>query len=112
MRWGGVIILLFVVYHILDLTTGTVNPDGVPGRGLRQRGRRLRPRWYVTLVYTLAVVALGFHLRHGIWSALQTLGRTSGPTSARYKAVALVLAVVLIAGFLSVPVRRPRGLVS
>ena len=35
MRWGGVIILLFVVYHILDLTFGIVNPDGEPGEPVR-----------------------------------------------------------------------------
>jgi succinate dehydrogenase / fumarate reductase cytochrome b subunit len=69
-------------------------------------------RWYITLAYTLAVVAVGFHVRHGVWSALQTLGRSSGPCQTRYKAIALVFAVVLTAGFLAVPFAVQFGLVA
>jgi succinate dehydrogenase / fumarate reductase cytochrome b subunit len=102
MRWGGVIVLLFVIYHILDLTTGTLNPNGVHGEVYANVVADFS-RWYVTLAYTVAVLAVGFHLRHGVWSALQTLGRSSGPAQRRYKAVALVVAVVVTAGFLAVP---------
>jgi succinate dehydrogenase / fumarate reductase cytochrome b subunit len=102
MRWGGVIILLFVIYHILDLTTGTLNPNGVHGEVYDNVVADFS-RWYITLAYTVAMVALGFHLRHGLWSALQTLGRSSGPSQKRYKAMALVFAVILTAGFLAVP---------
>jgi succinate dehydrogenase / fumarate reductase, cytochrome b subunit len=111
MRWGGVIILLFVIYHILDLTTGTVNPNGVPGEVYDNVVADFS-RWYVTLAYTVAMVALGFHVRHGVWSALQTLGRSSGPYQMRYKAIALVVAVILTAGFLAVPFAVQFGLVG
>jgi succinate dehydrogenase / fumarate reductase cytochrome b subunit len=111
MRWGGVIILLFVIYHILDLTTGTLNPNGVPGEVYDNVVADFT-RWYITLAYTLAVVAVGFHVRHGVWSALQTLGRSSGPYQMRYKAIALVFAVVLTAGFLAVPFAVQFGLVA
>jgi succinate dehydrogenase / fumarate reductase cytochrome b subunit len=111
MRWGGVIILLFVIYHILDLTTGTVNPNGVPGEVYDNVVADFS-RWYVTLAYTVAMIALGFHVRHGVWSALQTLGRSSGPYQMRYKAIALVFAVVLTAGFLAVPLAVQFGLVA
>jgi succinate dehydrogenase / fumarate reductase, cytochrome b subunit len=111
MRWGGVIILLFVIYHILDLTTGTVNPNGVPGEVYDNVVADFS-RWYVTLAYTVAMVALGFHVRHGVWSALQTLGRSSGPYQMRYKAIALVFAVILTAGFLAVPFAVQFGLVG
>jgi succinate dehydrogenase / fumarate reductase cytochrome b subunit len=111
MRWGGVIILLFVIYHILDLTTGTLNPNGVPGEVYDNVVADFS-RWYVTLAYTVAMIALGFHLRHGVWSALQTLGRSSGPYQTRYKAIALVFAVVLTAGFLAVPFAVQFGLVA
>jgi succinate dehydrogenase / fumarate reductase cytochrome b subunit len=111
MRWGGVIILLFVIYHILDLTTGTLNPNGVPGEVYDNVVADFS-RWYITLAYTVAMVALGFHLRHGLWSALQTLGRSSGPSQKRYKAMALVFAVVLTAGFLAVPFAVAFGLVG
>jgi succinate dehydrogenase / fumarate reductase cytochrome b subunit len=111
MRWGGVIILLFVIYHILDLTTGTVNPNGVPGEVYDNVAADFS-RWYITLAYALAVVAVGFHVRHGVWSALQTLGRSSGPYQMRYKAIALVFAVVLTAAFLAVPFAVQFGLVG
>jgi succinate dehydrogenase / fumarate reductase cytochrome b subunit len=111
MRWGGVIILLFVIYHILDLTTGTVNPNGVPGEVYDNVVADFS-RWYITLAYTIAMIAVGLHVRHGAWSALQTLGRSSGPDQKRYKAVALVFAVVLTAGFLAVPFAVQFGLVG
>lgn len=111
MRWGGVIILLFVIYHVLDLTTGTLNPNGVEGQVYDNVVADFS-RWYVTLAYTLAMVAVGFHVRHGVWSALQTLGRSSGPDQRRYKAFALVFAVVLTAGFLAVPFAVQTGLVG
>jgi succinate dehydrogenase / fumarate reductase, cytochrome b subunit len=113
MRWGGVIIALFVVYHLLDLTTGTLNPHGVHGEVYTNVVADFAPqRWYVTLVYALAVIAVGFHVRHGLWSALQTFGRSSAATQNTLKGVALGVAVVLAAGFLSVPFAVLTGLVA
>jgi succinate dehydrogenase / fumarate reductase cytochrome b subunit len=113
MRWGGVIIALFVAYHLLDLTTGTINPHGVHGEVYANVVADFAPqRWYVTLVYTLAVLAVGFHVRHGVWSALQTFGRSSAATQNTLKGVALAVAVVLVAGFLSVPFAVLTGLVA
>jgi succinate dehydrogenase cytochrome b subunit len=97
MRWGGVIIALFVVYHVLDLTTGTLNPHGVNGEIYRNVTADFQ-HWYVVLVYTVAVLALGFHLRHGVWSALRSLG-VPGVS----QQIAVGYAVVITAGFLSVP---------
>ncbi|SHK24605.1 succinate dehydrogenase / fumarate reductase cytochrome b subunit [Pseudonocardia thermophila] len=113
MRWGGVIIALFVIYHLLDLTTGTLNPHGVHGEVAANLIADFAPeRWYVTLFYALAVIALAFHVRHGVWSALQTIGRSSAATQATLKGVALVFAVLLAVGFLSVPFAVMTGLVS
>lgn len=113
MRWGGVIVLLFVIYHILDLTTGTLNPIGDREHPYANVVADFAPdRWYVTLFYTLAVVAVGFHLRHGIFSAARTLGQQT-PRGAFYaNAVAVVLSVVLVAGYLTVPFAVLTGLVS
>ena len=107
MRWGGVIIALFVVYHLLDLTTRDLNPAG-PGAGTYAAVvRDFAPgRWYVTAFYALAIVALGFHLRHGIWSAFQTLGWRFS------RGVALAVSVLLCAGFLVVPVAVTIGVVK
>lgn len=113
MRWGGVIIALFIVYHILDLTTGTLNPHGEHGEVHANIVADFAPsRWYVTLFYVLAVVAVGFHLRHGLWSAFQSFGRSSARTQATLKGIALVISVLLTVGFLSVPFAVLTGLVS
>jgi succinate dehydrogenase / fumarate reductase cytochrome b subunit len=97
MRWGGVIIALFVVYHVLDLTAGVLNPHGVSGEIYANVTADFQ-HWYVVVAYTVAVVALGFHLRHGVWSALRSLG-----VDAVARPVALGYAVVITVGFLSVP---------
>lgn len=113
MRWGGVIIFLFLVWHLLDLTAGVVNPHGVAGEVHANVVADFAPsRWYITLVYALAVIAVGFHVRHGLWSALQTIGRSSAPTQAALKGVALVVAILLTVGFLSVPFAVLTGLVA
>ena len=113
MRWGGVIIGLFVIFHILDLTTGTLNPVGDPQHPSANVVADFAPgRWYVTLFYTLAVVAVGFHLRHGIFSAARTLGQQTARGERIARATALVLSVVLVVGYLSVPFAVLTGLVS
>lgn len=113
MRWGGVIIALFVIYHILDLTTGHLNPVGDPHSPYAKVVADFAPdRWYVTLFYTLAVVTLGFHLRHGIYSALRTLGQQTARGERRARTFALVVAVLLCAGYLSVPFAVLTGLVG
>lgn len=112
MRWGGVIVLLFVVYHLLDLTTGTLNPDGDAGPHARVVADFAPSRWYVTAFYTLAVVAVGFHVRHGLHSALRSLGQRTAAGERRARAVALVAAVGLCAGFLAVPFAVLTGVVA
>jgi len=112
MRWGGVIVLLFVIYHILDLTTGTLNPIGDKAHPYANVVADFAPgRWYVTLVYTLAVVAVGFHLRHGLFSAVRTLGQQTPRGEQRARAVSLALSITLVAGYLSVPFAVLTGLV-
>jgi succinate dehydrogenase / fumarate reductase cytochrome b subunit len=113
MRWGGVIILLFVIYHILDLTTGTLNPNGEPGHPYANVVADFAPgRWYVTLCYTLAIVAVGFHLRHGLFSAVRTLGQQTARGERIARATALALSVILVVGYLSVPFAVLTGLVK
>ncbi|WP_141278174.1 succinate dehydrogenase cytochrome b subunit [Pseudonocardia hydrocarbonoxydans] len=113
MRWGGVIVALFIVYHILDLTTGTLNPNGVYGEVYANLVADFAPqRWYVTAFYVVSILALTLHLRHGLWSALQSLGRTRGGNLAALRATANVVAIALAAGFLVVPLSITFGLVS
>jgi succinate dehydrogenase / fumarate reductase cytochrome b subunit len=112
MRWGGVIILLFVIYHILDLTTGQLNPVGDPAHPYANVVADFAPkRWYVTLIYVLGIVAVGFHLRHGLFSALRSLGQQTPRGERRARAAALGIAVALSAGYLLVPFAVLTGLV-
>lgn len=113
MRWGGIILALFIVYHVLHFTAMVVQP-GIDSsndskHAAMEAGFAL---WYVTLFYTIAVVALGLHLRHGFWSALATLGaNTSAKRRGQLSMLALVLAVVISVGFLVPPFAIFFGLV-
>ncbi|MEO3816083.1 succinate dehydrogenase cytochrome b subunit [Plantactinospora sp. B24E8] len=112
MRWGGVIIAAFVVYHLLDLTTGDLNPVGDPRRPYANVVADFAPeRWYVTLFYVIAIVTLGFHLRHGMFSALRSLGQQTPRGERRARGAALAFAVLLCAGYLVVPFSVLAGLV-
>jgi succinate dehydrogenase / fumarate reductase, cytochrome b subunit len=113
MRWGGVIILLFAVYHVLDLTTGHLNPVGDRAHPYANVVADFGPeRWYVTLFYTLAVLSVALHVRHGVFSAVRTLGQRTAAGERRARLVALVAAVFLGAGYLSVPFAVMVGLVG
>ncbi|WP_256107660.1 succinate dehydrogenase [Streptomyces sp. ODS05-4] len=111
MRWGGVIVGLFVVWHILDLTTLTVNPNAQPGRPYENVVATFST-WYGNAIYLVAMLAVGLHVRHGFWSAAQTLGAGSASRDRALKTVANGLALVLTAGFVAVPVAVMTGLVS
>ena len=102
MGWGGVLLLLFVIYHILHLTTGTVHPRFVPGEVYANiiAGFRVPA---VALFYLLAMVALGLHLRHGIWSVFQTLGVSHPHLSPLRRRLAVVLALLVAVGLAVIP---------
>ncbi|MCU1640264.1 MAG: hypothetical protein JWN03_539 [Nocardia sp.] len=113
MRYGGVIILLFLVWHLLDLTFGAVNPKGGNSTPHAKVVADFEPsRWYITLFYVVAVVLVGLHLRHGIRSAFQTLGLASNRSYARYDLLAAVVSTVLVVGFLAVPIAVTFGWVK
>jgi succinate dehydrogenase / fumarate reductase cytochrome b subunit len=112
MRWGGVILGLFIVWHILDLTTGHVHAGGF------QEGRPYQnvvdsfSTWYGNVIYIVAMLALGLHIRHGFWAAAQTLGAGGRGRDRALKGAASLLALLLTAGFVAVPVGVMTGVVS
>ena len=114
MRWGGVALLLFVVFHILHLTTRTITPGGDSDSPYERMVNGFSPEtWYVSVIYLLAMVALAMHLRHGVWSAAQTLGFTNTPAArARFNVAAYVLAIVVAGGFAIVPLSILFGIVD
>ncbi|HWJ54122.1 MAG TPA: succinate dehydrogenase cytochrome b subunit [Propionibacteriaceae bacterium] len=112
LRWGGVVIALFVVYHLLHLTWNVIAPGGPAPEPYDRvvNGFRI---WTVVLAYTVAMVAVGFHLRHGTWSALTTLGaNVSSLARKRLNAIAYIVAGVVTIGFLLPPYAIVFGLVG
>ncbi|MFE1173728.1 succinate dehydrogenase [Streptomyces sp. NPDC058773] len=112
MRWGGIILGLFIVWHVLDLTTGTVHPGGFSPGHPYQNVVDTFSTWYGNVIYVVAMLALGLHVRHGFWSAAQTLGAGSRTRDRFLKSTANALALVLTVGFVSVPVAVMTGVVS
>jgi succinate dehydrogenase / fumarate reductase cytochrome b subunit len=111
MRWGGVTLALFVVWHILDLTTGTVNPDYESGEPYHNIVETFST-WYGNAIYIVAMLAVGLHVRHGFRSAALTLGAGGPGRDRALRVTANGLALVLTAGFLSVPIGVMTGLVE
>ncbi|MFD5778998.1 succinate dehydrogenase [Streptomyces sp. NPDC126933] len=112
MRWGGIILALFIVWHILDLTTGTLHPGGFQSGRPYQNVVDTFSTWYGNVIYIVAMLALGLHIQHGFWSAAQTLGAGSAARDRVLKTTANLLAVVLTAGFIAVPVAVMTGVVN
>ena len=115
MRWGGVAILLFLVWHLLQFTIlkFNVGPDAVAGDSAGELVISSFQVWWVVLIYLLALVALGLHLWHGVWSAAQTLGWTgSARTRARAKTQATIIALIICVGFALPPLAILFGIVK
>jgi succinate dehydrogenase / fumarate reductase, cytochrome b subunit len=118
MRWGGVALLTFLVFHLVQFTTNKVNFNGaVSAASIDDSPYRLVVAsfqlWWVVLIYLVALAALGLHLHHGVWSAAQTLGWTTSPAArARAKTTAILIAAVVTVGFALPPLSILFGIVE
>lgn len=110
MRWGGVIIAVFVVWHLLDLTFGVVNPDFTPGQPYAAVVADFQ-LWWVNIIYIVGVVMVGLHINHGFWSAAQTVGVNRPFRDAAIRTTGTTLALLITLGFLTVPIGVMTGLV-
>lgn len=111
MRWGGLLILLFVIWHLMDLTLGNVTPGFEEGRVYHNVVTTFsRPG--VAVFYILAMAFLGLHLYHGIWSGLQTLGLNHPKYNALRKGAAVVFALLIALGNISIPISVMTGFVK
>jgi succinate dehydrogenase / fumarate reductase, cytochrome b subunit len=114
MRWGGVIIALFVVYHVLHFTVGAVGY----GPGQFVHGSVYRnvvlgfSVWYVSAFYIVAMVFLALHLYHAAWSVLHTLGVVTAWGDRAYRTAGAVLAIVVALANISVPVAVLAGVLK
>jgi len=110
MRWGGVIILLFVLYHLADLTFGWTNPAFVAGR-VHDNLVASFSRPHIAGLYLAANAALGFHLFHGLWSLFQSLGWNSPKLNPWRRRFATAFAIVVTLGNVSFPIAVLSGYV-
>jgi succinate dehydrogenase / fumarate reductase cytochrome b subunit len=103
MRWTGIIILAFLIFHLMDLTWGNANSDflrGDPYNNLVLSFRRVP----VAIVYVIANVALAFHLYHGTWSIFQSMGFTNPRYNALRRRFAQGFAAIILVGNVSFPI--------
>jgi succinate dehydrogenase / fumarate reductase cytochrome b subunit len=102
MRWTGPILAVFIIYHLLHFTTGTVHPhfDAHDVYSNVVTGLRVAP---VALFYIVAMGALGFHLWHGAWSMFQSVGLNNPKTDRFFQGFAKIATIVIVVGFIMVP---------
>jgi succinate dehydrogenase / fumarate reductase cytochrome b subunit len=110
MRWGGLVVALYVIYHLLDLTWGTVHHNFTSSPYVNVvSGFQI---WWVSAIYIAAVIPLGLHIYHGIWSALQTLGVNNPQYNTWRRPVAAAVAGLIVLGYISIPVSVLLGLIK
>jgi succinate dehydrogenase / fumarate reductase cytochrome b subunit len=111
MFWGGLIIAVFVIYHLMHFTWGNAHPDFIAGDAYHNFvvGFSI---WPVSAAYIIAMIPLGLHLYHGTWSLLQTLG-VNDPRYNRYRRpIAAVIALAVVIGNISFPIAVLTGIVN
>lgn len=110
MRWGGVIILLFVIYHLLHLTTGDAHHDFVPDDPYHNVVTGFRV-WWISAAYIVANLALGLHLYHGVWSMFSSVGLTNPKYEAWRRNFATAFALIITVANVSFPLAVMLGIV-
>ncbi len=111
MRWTGVIVLLFIIWHLMDLTWGWVHPDFIHG-AVHHNIVASFQRPAVVAIYVIANLALGTHLFHGVWSLFQSLGWNNPKFNAWRRGIATAIAAVVVIANVSFPISVVTGLVD
>jgi succinate dehydrogenase / fumarate reductase cytochrome b subunit len=111
MRWTGVIVLLFVIFHLLDLTWGPANPDFIKSDPYHNVVESFQ-RWPVALIYIAANVALAFHLYHGAWSLFQSLGWSHPRWNVWRRRFAIAFMAIVCGANISFPIAVLAGVIS
>ena len=110
MVWSGPIVALFIVYHILDFTVGTANPDFIKGEVYHNVIASFSNP-VIALIYVAANLLLAFHLYHGLWSLFQTFGWDHPRFGWIRRAVAIFFSVLIGAANISIPLAVLTGVV-
>jgi len=110
---GGLVLAVFIVFHILHFTTGTIRPAGTFEEGNVYSNVVASFRiWWVVLFYVIAMAFLGLHLYHGAWSSVRTLGATGESPDPFHRRASATLAILVWLGFTLVPLAVFFGLVG
>jgi succinate dehydrogenase / fumarate reductase cytochrome b subunit len=106
MRWGGLLLAVFIVFHLFHFTGGMVGfqPGQFEHLMVYQNVVAGFQIWPISLFYIIAMGALCLHLDHGVWSMLQTLGWVNLDNTKSIRAVSRVVALIIFLGFISVPI--------
>ena len=106
----GLVLLAFLVIHIISFKYGpgieegfVVTIDGEPVRDLKRLLEEKFQHPAYAFGYPCVMILLGFHLRHGIWSAFQSLGAMNPRLTPVVYTLGGVLAVLIAVGFLVLP---------
>jgi succinate dehydrogenase / fumarate reductase cytochrome b subunit len=111
MRWGGVIVLFYILYHLGHFTVGCVHPDFVEGAAYRNLVIGFQV-WWVSIFYLVSMMAFGLHLYHGLWSACQTLNFNNPMIRDLRRPAAMIVTLIIVLGFVSVPISVLAGIVT
>ena len=111
MRCGGLLVLVFIVFHILHFTVGSVHPSFSHTDVYRNIVIGFSNPVIVAF-YVAAMLALGLHLYHGAWSSVRTLGLSSPSKQPLRRLLPTVIAVLVTAGFISIPLAVLLGLLG
>ena len=111
MRWTGIIVALFILWHLADLTWGWVNPDFEHGMVYRNLDASLS-RVPVAILYIVANIALGIHLFHGTWSLFQSIGWNNPRFNQWRKSIAAGVATLIVVGNVSFPIMTLAGVID
>ena len=111
MIWSGPIIFFYLIYHLLDLTFGKVNPNFEPGMVYHNLVSSFQQP-VVAVFYIVANILLAMHIYHGVWSMFQTLGVSHPRYTPLLKKASALFAILIGAGFCSVPLAVLTGMVK
>lgn len=113
MYWSGPIVLAFIIFHLLHLTAGYIHPEYrfIEGDVYHNVVAGFQV-WWVSVWYIFAIVLLGLHLRHGLWSMFQSLGMNHPRHTPILKSAAWVIALVIVLGYISIPISVLAGVVK
>jgi succinate dehydrogenase / fumarate reductase cytochrome b subunit len=103
-RWTGVLVLAFIVFHILHFTTRTIHPTRLVNHQVYANAYGAFQKWWLVVIYVVAVTLLGFHLMHGLWSGAQTAGLDNPDRNWFWRRLASALAVITVVGFAAIPI--------